>query len=75
MAQMYDDVLYALSNLQNQDLSITRLSEPISAPGAPKRTSDVSSDAFEDPTPASLAADLGHYKVWNALLRLFSSFD
>ena len=67
MAHSYEDIIYALSELQSQELSIIRLSEPISAtnaPDAPKRTSDVSSDAFENPSPASLAADLGHYKVF-----------
>ncbi|MCJ1393473.1 hypothetical protein MMC18_006348 [Xylographa bjoerkii] len=72
MARSYEDVLYTLSELQNQELSIIRLSEPISAanaPDAPKRTSDVSSDAFENPSPASLAADLGHYKELFSKLR------
>ena len=67
MVHSYEEIIYALSELQSQELSIIRLSEPISAanaPDAPKRTSDVSSDAFEDPSPASLAADLGHYKVY-----------
>ena len=66
MAHSYEDIIHMLSELQSQELSIIRLSEPISAanaPDAPKRTSDVSSDAFENPSPASLAADLGHYKV------------
>ena len=66
MARSYKEITYTLSELQNQELSIIRLSESISAantPDAPKRTSDVSSDAFEDPSPASLAADLDHYKV------------
>ena len=66
MAQSYETVLNTVSQLQNQELSIIRLSEPIAAPNAPdapKRTSDVSADALENPSPASLAADLGHYKV------------
>jgi len=66
MAKSYEDVLAELSELQSQELSIIRLSEPISAsnaPDVPKRTSDVSSDAFENPSPASLATDLSHYKV------------
>ncbi|MCJ1473476.1 hypothetical protein MMC13_002127 [Lambiella insularis] len=72
MAQTYSDVLYAVQDLQSQELSIIRLSEPISVsntPGAPKRTSDISSDAFEDPSPTSLAADLGHYKELFSKLR------
>ncbi|MCJ1381986.1 hypothetical protein MMC17_005098 [Xylographa soralifera] len=72
MAHPYTDIIYALSELQSQELSIIRLSEPISAanaPDAPKRTSDVSSDAFENPSPASLAADLGHYKELFSKLR------
>ncbi|MCJ1397617.1 hypothetical protein MMC11_000813 [Xylographa trunciseda] len=72
MAHSYEDILFTLSELQSQELSIIRLSEPISvanAPDAPKRTSDVSSDAFENPSPASLAADLGHYKELFSKLR------
>jgi hypothetical protein len=49
-------------------LSIVRISEPIFSPDAEssdpspsKRTSDVS--ALDNPTPASLEADLTHYKV------------
>ena len=66
MAQSDEEVLSGLSELQSQELSIIRLSEPIAVSNAdaPKRTSDVSSDAFENPSPASLAADLSHYKVY-----------
>ena len=74
MARNHREVLSALSTLQTQDLSIIRLSEPISFPNAPvttNRSSDVSIDAFENPSPASLEADLSHYTVRNA--RLFSS--
>lgn len=49
-------------------LAIVRISEPIFAPEAEntdpspgKRNSDVS--AIDNPTPASLEADLTHYKV------------
>jgi hypothetical protein len=49
-------------------LAIIRISEPISSSDAEKsnwspskRTSDVS--AIDNPTPASLEADLTHYKV------------
>jgi len=71
MAQDSEEVLAELSELRRQELSIIRLSEPISAanaPDVPKRTSDVSSDAFENPSPASLAADLSHYKVYLMML-------
>jgi hypothetical protein len=53
-------------------LSIVRISEPIFSPDADssdpspsKRNSDVS--ALENPTPASLEADLTHYKVQTPL--------
>jgi hypothetical protein len=49
-------------------LAIVRISEPIFSPGAEnssqslsKRTSDAST--IDNPTPASLEADLTHYKV------------
>ena len=70
MAYSYEDTLQTLTELQKQELSIIRLSEPIfatDAPDAPKRTSNVSSDAFENPSPASLAADLSHYKVHHCI--------
>lgn len=65
MAKNYDKMATSLAELQSQELSIIRLSEPISASNAPhERTSDVSaSDAFDNPSPASLAADLSHYKA------------
>lgn len=66
MVYSHESTLEALANLQTQELSIIRLSEPILATHTPdpaKRTSDVSADAFENPSPASLAADLSHYKV------------
>ncbi|KAJ5885044.1 hypothetical protein N7495_009554 [Penicillium taxi] len=62
-----------LKQLQEQGdlkshLAIIRISEPISAFGESKtspskRRSDVSISALSDPTPASLEADLTHYKV------------
>lgn len=61
-----EDIIAQLKRLQEEELSIIRLSEPISianAPSALNRESDVSSDAFENPSPASLAADLEHYKA------------
>lgn len=64
-------VLSQLQSTQNQDeeLSILRISEPIATTStAPdrspsKRTSDISADGYDNPTPASLEADLTHYKV------------
>lgn len=50
-------------------LTIVRISEPIStdvgsAYASPsRRGSDVSTSNLENPTPASLEADLSHYKV------------
>jgi hypothetical protein len=67
MANSHGEVLETLLDIQNShELSIIKLSEPIS--GALKqhgaeRTSDVSAEVFENPTPASLEADLAHYKV------------
>lgn len=61
--------LDALMVLQSQTLSIIRLSEPISAFKASTRTSDVSNSAFENPSPASLEADLSHYKELFSKLR------
>lgn len=53
-------------------LSIVRISEPIFSPeedssgsSPSKRNSDVS--AVDTPSPASLEADLTHYKVWRDL--------
>ena len=68
MAWNHEVVLASLAENQIQELSIIKLSEPISAaqaPDAAKRASDVSTDAFENPSPTSLEADLGHYKVSN----------
>lgn len=64
MAQDQEDILATLTNLQSQPLSIIRLSEPISASQTATRNSDVSSSSLvENPSPASLEADLNHYKV------------
>jgi hypothetical protein len=67
MAQSHGKVLEALLEAQNSnDLSIIKLSEPVSGPlkqNTEERTSDVSVEVFENPTPASLEADLAHYKV------------
>ena len=62
--QRVENVIQGLRALQDPSLSIIRLSEPISAvPTESSRTSDASSSAFENASPASLEADLGHYKV------------
>jgi hypothetical protein len=53
-------------------LAILRISEPIVlaaeiadlARSPLKRNSDVSANALDNSTPASLEADLAHYKVW-----------
>lgn len=67
MAQTYEKTLEALLKSQNShEFSILKLSEPISGPvkqNSGERTSDVSADVFENPSPASLEADLAHYKV------------
>ena len=71
MTLTYDELSSQLSKLNANGLSIIRLSEPISltdAPDAPKRSSDASADAFENPSPASLAADLAHYKARSYVL-------
>jgi hypothetical protein len=67
MTQPYQDVLSALNEVQHgYELSIIKISEPILAAisqALTTRTSDVSADGFETPSPASLEADLAHYKV------------
>jgi hypothetical protein len=67
MAQSHDEILETLLDAQNShELSIIKLSEPISGSlkqNGAERTSDVSAEVFENPTPASLEADLAHYKV------------
>ncbi|KAF5644287.1 uncharacterized protein FTJAE_2806 [Fusarium tjaetaba] len=68
-----EKVLEALNKLQSsQDISIIKLSEPISSSrpqDARHRTSDASNSAFDAPTPAGLTADLAHYKELFAKLR------
>ena len=61
--QRVDNVLQGLRSLQDTPLSIIRLSEPISGAAGANRVSDASNSTFEDPSPASLEADLSHYKV------------
>jgi len=65
MARSYDEVLETLLESQNShEFSIIKLSEPISGPVkiSGERTSDAS-ESSENPSPASLEADLAHYKV------------
>jgi hypothetical protein len=67
MAQSHENVLEALMESQGSyEFSFLKLSEPIAGPlkkQPGERTSDISKDAFENPSPASLEADLAHYKV------------
>ena len=66
MDQNYERTAAILTDLQSQELSIIRLSEPILAANEKnslKRNSDASADALENPSPSSLATDLTHYKV------------
>ena len=69
MAQPHEEVLETLLEAQNaHELSIIKLSEPVSGhlkQNLGERTSDVSAEVFENPTPASLEADLAHYKVFD----------
>lgn len=56
------------SQQEKHPLSILRLAEPIvasaqNAVSPSKRVSDVSNSEIENPTPATLEADLLHYKV------------
>ncbi|KAI1827662.1 hypothetical protein F4861DRAFT_329324 [Xylaria intraflava] len=58
----------------NQEITILKLSEPISTEIAqrqdhPPRTSDVSNSSLDATTPASLEADLTHYRELFAKLR------
>ncbi|KAI4168333.1 MAG: hypothetical protein LQ343_006500 [Gyalolechia ehrenbergii] len=81
MTQTYAGSFAALSDLQSQPLSIIRLSEPITKPTNPPsnnndtnaRTSDASTSTLSpsepNPTPASLAADLSHYRDLFSKLR------
>lgn len=62
-AQQVENVIQGLRASQLESLSIIKLSEPIFASTTSQRTSDVSTSALENPSPASLEADLGHYKV------------
>ncbi|KAL2050099.1 hypothetical protein ABVK25_009602 [Lepraria finkii] len=64
-----ENVIQGLRALQQEPISVIRLSEPISAAPTSHRTSDVSEAAFENPSPASLEADLSHYKELFSKLR------
>ncbi|KAJ5153237.1 uncharacterized protein N7482_009715 [Penicillium canariense] len=80
MASETPDPLRALQQLEQEQgdlkkrLAIIRISEPISDagdsnPSPSKRRSDVSMSNWNDPTPASLEADLTHYKELFSKLR------
>lgn len=67
MASGNDGVHQKIKDIQDsRELSIIKLSEPISAlpiKSREQRQSDISADAVDNPSPASLEADLSHYKV------------
>ncbi|TVY54098.1 Kinetochore protein Sos7, partial [Lachnellula suecica] len=73
MAKSPEDVLESVLDIQNtHEFSIIKLSEPIAGSlkqGSGDRISDASADIFENPTPASLEADLAHYKELFSKLR------
>ncbi|CAL3968043.1 unnamed protein product [Diplocarpon coronariae] len=73
MAQSHEEILELLLEAQKEHgLSIIKLSEPVWGElrqKAGERTSDVSADVFDNPTPASLQADLAHYKELFSKLR------
>lgn len=68
-----DEVLNALEDLQTHEITIIKLSEPISSSAptddARARISDASNASLDAPSPASLDADLAHYKELFAKLR------
>ncbi|KAF3482291.1 uncharacterized protein GIQ15_05050 [Arthroderma uncinatum] len=79
---MYSDSLAQIHSLDSDvpesTLAIIRISEPIGSASdgnagpdrsPSKRASDVSTDAYDNPTPASLEADLTHYKELFSKLR------
>ena len=69
------NVLKSLEDLESREVSIIKLSEPISRSAGheddirQQRASDASSASLEAPTPASLSADLAHYRELFAKLR------
>jgi len=72
-----DSAMHALEELQKTQLSIIRLQKSIGGSeshNGGKRNSDASmADGFEDATPASLEAELTHYKVIDIHARLSST--
>ncbi|KAH7358541.1 hypothetical protein B0T11DRAFT_284661 [Plectosphaerella cucumerina] len=72
-ASAIDAVLQQVQELDSQhEISIIRLSQPISktfSEDARQRTSDAWNASLDAPTPASLEADLQHYKELFAKLR------
>ncbi|RWA05343.1 hypothetical protein EKO27_g9763 [Xylaria grammica] len=70
-----EQILAELQTLvANQEITILKLSEPISAEIAqlqeqPQRTSDISNSSLDATTPASLEADLTHYRELFSKLR------
>ncbi|KAJ5248311.1 hypothetical protein N7524_012271 [Penicillium chrysogenum] len=80
MTDSSPEALAALQQLEQNGklkdrLAIIRISDPISTevggsyPSPSKRSSDASLSNFDDPTPASLEADLSHYKELFSKLR------
>ena len=78
MAQSHEEVLRLVEESQkSHELSIIKLSEPISSAAKSNgnaRTSDVSAEGMET-SPASLEADLTHYKACVPKEQGFSTFD
>ncbi|EPE24475.1 hypothetical protein GLAREA_08327 [Glarea lozoyensis ATCC 20868] len=73
MAKTHQQILEEINEIQaGHELSIIKLGEPLAAPIKNQtgiRRSDVSTDGFDNPTPASLEADLEHYKELFSKLR------
>jgi hypothetical protein len=66
MSESYRQILSESETLQLEELAIIKISEPISAALQDTRstgTSNGSGEIVEGPSPASLEADLTHYKV------------
>ena len=57
------NAIQGLRAFQSTPLSLIRLSEPIGASATSTRSSDASALGFDNPSLASLEADLTHYKV------------
>lgn len=58
-----EEVLQSLTALQAQPLSIIRLSEPLLSTSPLLNSPSSSGAGLQPPSPASLEADLNHYKV------------